>query len=149
MIFLRRSNLKVRHINTAVYITLWSLAAWQEVLWSINHFSTWKEVRKQNSWWGSTSVRKGQWTLIHIFNYSSIWVQSLTLHYVLYLAKINFIHLWNLYEFLRSFFYPLVNKVAKGYTCSNATVRPSFHNILVNTLESTSFNGFWPNLVHT
>jgi hypothetical protein len=23
------------------------------------------------------------------------------------------------------------------------------HNILVNTLESTSFNGFWPNLVHT
>ena len=22
------------------------------------------------------------------------------------------------------------------------------HNILVNTLESTSFNGFWPNLVH-
>ena len=27
--------------------------------------------------------------------------------------------------------------------------RPSFHNILVNTLESTSFNEFWPNLVHT
>jgi hypothetical protein len=26
---------------------------------------------------------------------------------------------------------------------------PSFRNILVNTLESTSFNGFWPNLVHT
>jgi hypothetical protein len=22
-------------------------------------------------------------------------------------------------------------------------------NILVNTLESTSFKGFWPNLVHT
>ena len=38
-------------------------------------------------------------------------------------------------------------EVAKGY--SNATVRPSvrlsFRNILVNTLESTSFNGFWPN----
>jgi hypothetical protein len=29
------------------------------------------------------------------------------------------------------------------------SVRPSFRNILVNTLESTSFNGFWPNLVHT
>ena len=28
-------------------------------------------------------------------------------------------------------------------------VRPSFRNILVDTLESTSFNGFWPNLVHT
>jgi hypothetical protein len=42
---------------------------------------------------------------------------------------------------------PLANEVAKGYH-SNATVRPSFHNILVNTLESTSFNGFWPNLVH-
>jgi hypothetical protein len=27
--------------------------------------------------------------------------------------------------------------------------RPSFRNILVNTLESTSFNGFWSNLVHT
>ena len=42
------------------------------------------------------------------------------------------------------FFYPLANDVAKGY--SNATIRPSvlpsFHNILVNTLESTSFNGF-------
>jgi hypothetical protein len=25
----------------------------------------------------------------------------------------------------------------------NATIHPSFHNILVNTLESTSFNGFW------
>ena len=31
-------------------------------------------------------------------------------------------------------------QVAKGY--SNATVHPSFRNILVNTLESTSFNGF-------
>jgi hypothetical protein len=33
-------------------------------------------------------------------------------------------------------YYPLANEVAKGY--SNAT----FRNILVNTLESTSFNGF-------
>jgi len=33
-------------------------------------------------------------------------------------------------------FYPLANEVAKGY--NNTTVR----NILVNTLESTSFNGF-------
>jgi len=38
------------------------------------------------------------------------------------------------------FFYPLANEVAKGY--SNASFRPSFRNILVNTLESTSFNGF-------
>ena len=49
-------------------------------------------------------------------------------------------------------YYPLANEVVKGY--SNATVRPSvrpfvrpfvrpsFRNILVNTLESTSFNGF-------
>ena len=29
------------------------------------------------------------------------------------------------------------------------SVRPSFHNILVNTLETTSFNGFCLNLVHT
>ena len=29
------------------------------------------------------------------------------------------------------------------------SVRPSFRNILVNILESTSFNGFLPNLVHT
>ena len=46
-----------------------------------------------------------------------------------------------------SLYYPLANEVAMGY--SNATIRPSFRNILVNTLESTSFNGFWPNLVHT
>ena len=37
-------------------------------------------------------------------------------------------------------YYPLANEVAKGY--SNATVCPSFRSILVNTLESTSFNGF-------
>ena len=37
-------------------------------------------------------------------------------------------------------------KVAKGY--SDASVCPSFRNILVNTLESTSFNGFRSNLVH-
>jgi hypothetical protein len=44
--------------------------------------------------------------------------------------------------------YPLASEVVKGY--SNATVRPSvipslrpsFRNILVNTLESASFNGF-------
>ena len=29
------------------------------------------------------------------------------------------------------------------------SVLPSFRNILVNTLESTAFNGCWPNLVHT
>ena len=39
--------------------------------------------------------------------------------------------------------YPLANEVTKGY--SNAT----FRNILVNTLESTSFNGFSPNLAYT
>ena len=43
-------------------------------------------------------------------------------------------------EHLLACYYPLANEVAKGY--SNATARPSFHNILVNTLESTSFNGF-------
>ena len=41
-------------------------------------------------------------------------------------------------------YYPLANEVVKEY--STATVRPSvrlsFRNILVNTLESTSFNGF-------
>ena len=51
-------------------------------------------------------------------------------------------------------YYPLTNEVVKGN--SNATVHPSFlpsfrlsvcpsfRNILVNTLESRSFNGFWP-----
>ena len=38
------------------------------------------------------------------------------------------------------FYYPLANEVAKGY--SNATVLSSCRNIRVNTLESTSFNGF-------
>ena len=37
-------------------------------------------------------------------------------------------------------YYPLANEVAKGY--SNATIHPSFRSILVNTIESTSFNGF-------
>ena len=37
-------------------------------------------------------------------------------------------------------YYPLANEVVKGY--SNATVRLSFRNNLVNTLESTSYNGF-------
>jgi hypothetical protein len=49
------------------------------------------------------------------------------------------------YRLRRASCYPLTNEVAKGY--SNATVRPSLRNILVNTLESTSYNGFWPNLV--
>jgi hypothetical protein len=62
----------------------------------------------------------------------------------------------------RTVYYPLANEVVKGY--SNATIRPSFRpsfrnilvigqrsrspgqifttNILVNTLESTSFNVF-------
>jgi hypothetical protein len=48
------------------------------------------------------------------------------------------------------FHYPLANEVAKGY--SNATFRlsvlTSVRHIFVNTLGSTSFNGFWPNLVH-
>jgi hypothetical protein len=45
-----------------------------------------------------------------------------------------------LYTCTSLIYYPLANEVAKGY--SNASVRPSFRNILVNTLESTSFNGF-------
>ena len=51
-----------------------------------------------------------------------------------------------LYHLASVVYYPLANEVAMGY--SNATIRPSFRNIPVNTLESTSFNGFWPNLVH-
>ena len=49
-------------------------------------------------------------------------------------------------QYIDCAYYPLTNEVAKGY--SNAvlpSVRPSFCNILVNTLGSTSFNGFWPN----
>ena len=57
-------------------------------------------------------------------------------HLILFLVIID-IHVIGCLLYL---FYPLANEVAKGY--SNATVRPSFHNILVNTLESTSFNGF-------
>ena len=70
---------------------------------------------------------------------------------VLYASQLNFY----LLHVLCPCNYPLANKVAKGY--KNATVRPSFRpsfhpsfrNILVNTIESTSFNGFWPNLVDT
>jgi hypothetical protein len=41
----------------------------------------------------------------------------------------------------RVLYYPLANEVAKGY--SNATVHPSFCNILVNTLGSTSYILQW------
>ena len=44
-------------------------------------------------------------------------------------------------------FYPLANEVAKRYS-NTFSVRPSFRNIIVNTLESASFNGFWPNLLY-
>ena len=59
--------------------------------------------------------------------------------------KTMFLREWCDCLFVICFFcYPLANEVANGY--SNATVRPSilpsFRNILVNTLESTSFNGF-------
>jgi hypothetical protein len=43
------------------------------------------------------------------------------------------------------FYYPLANEVAKGY--SNASVCPSVTSLW--PLESSPFNGFWPNLVHT
>jgi len=41
-----------------------------------------------------------------------------------------------------SLYYPLANEVAKGYNKATVrpSVRPSFRNILVDTLESTSFN---------
>ena len=44
-------------------------------------------------------------------------------------------------------YYPLANEVAKGYTVVTLpsvlpSFLPSFRNILVNTLGSTSFNGF-------
>jgi hypothetical protein len=45
-------------------------------------------------------------------------------------------HKSNYHTITTAFYYPLANEVVKGY--SNAT----FRNILVNTLESTSFNGF-------
>jgi hypothetical protein len=48
------------------------------------------------------------------------------------------------YYSVDSLYYPLANEDAKGY--SNAIVRssvlPSVRHILVNTLGSTSFNGF-------
>jgi len=70
--------------------------------------------------------------------------------YVQNVNVLNFNFLWAKPRF-KTCCYPLANEVSKGY--SNATVlpsvRPSFRNILVNTLESPSFNGFWPNLVHT
>jgi hypothetical protein len=43
-----------------------------------------------------------------------------------------------------TFFIPSPTKLRR-----NIVTLPSFRSILVNTLESTSFNGFWPNLVHT
>ena len=56
---------------------------------------------------------------------------------------IMFVWLMILVKLMTITFYPLANEGVKGY--SNATVRPSFRpsvTILVNTLGSTSFNGF-------
>ena len=97
--------------------------------------------------------------LIHFFsNSSSFWIicesvqnmscfgkDPISSHILIFLIFARYTQLYISSNLMH--FYPLANQVAKGY--SNATVRPSFRNILVNTLESTSFNGFWPNLVHT
>ena len=60
--------------------------------------------------------------------------------YLRYLCLFAYTGAQHIYCVVFLFCYPLTNEVAKGY--SNATFRPSFRNILVNTLESTSFNGF-------
>ena len=46
------------------------------------------------------------------------------------------------------FFIPSPTKLRRDIV-TLPSVRSSFRNILVNTLESTSFKEFWPNLVHT
>ena len=64
-------------------------------------------------------------------------------HHFLNFLFIMFVWLMILVKLMTITFYPLANEGVKGY--SNATVRPSFRpsvTILVNTLGSTSFNGF-------
>ena len=65
------------------------------------------------------------------------------------LVQLSLIHMMRSYMLGVALYYPLANEVARGY--SNASFRPSVRpsvTILVNTLGSTSFNEFWPNLVH-
>ena len=50
--------------------------------------------------------------------------------------------------------YPSIYKSLLGISSptklwSDIVTLPSFRNSLVNTIESTPFNGFWPNLVHS
>jgi hypothetical protein len=80
--------------------------------------------------------------LVYFIVHCIVFVLCILLSIVLFLFCV-------LYCPLYCFCYPLANEFVKGY--SNATVRPSrskvwvkflLHNILVNTLESTSFNGF-------
>ena len=82
--------------------------------------------------------------LCHCLSYRNSFI-------ILNLVKLYHIPFHNLLICTLKFYYPLANEVAMEY--SNATVcssvRPSFRSILVKTLESTSFNGFGPNLVHT
>ena len=44
---------------------------------------------------------------------------------------------------------PSRTKLRRDIVTLPSVFLPSFRNILVNTPESTSFNGFWPNLVNT
>jgi len=59
--------------------------------------------------------------------------------------------MYYIFEFLRvnvTIIIPSPTKLRRDIV-TLPSVRPFFRNILVNTLESKSFNGFWPNLVHT
>jgi hypothetical protein len=73
---------------------------------------------------------------------------ALLFHHLVLLSIWKFSHLYLFRITLFFIIVPSPTKLRRDIPGSNATVRPSFRNILVNTLESTSFNGFWPNLVH-
>ena len=55
---------------------------------------------------------------------------------------------FNITFLVKKFVIPSPTKLRRDIV-TLTSVLPSVRNILVNTLESTSFNGFWPNLVHT
>ena len=47
-----------------------------------------------------------------------------------------------------NFIIPSPTKLERDIVTLPSVLPSSFRNILLNTLESISFNGFWPNLVH-
>jgi hypothetical protein len=108
-----------------------SLDVHDYLILNFKKYQLWFFCLKSNCLWqtDSTFLGGGQLTLgIHWPCYCAVCV------------VVNFFIACGLFEW---FFIPSPTKLRR-----DIVMLPSVRHILVNTLGSTSFNGFWPNLVH-